>query len=460
MIQGHCKNHPNRTARRRCFTCGSFICATCQIRAAHHYFCSSGCQLKFQLREFRDLTLELLHSLVPSLHLPKKKAVLGSMIAGVVVVLFVMPLFALIFVIYLNFRLQDRIGIIELALKNSTISPAQPSSPAKSAGRLRIAHPANGATLSTKLTTLKGEADANVMISLAAGNKVLAATVPSAGRFSFPNLALNNGENHFEVRATNAHGDVLGLEAVVLHYRPPTIFSVATDFSRGNRKIRQIALTFDGGSNDNSAQAILAILQQHDLRVTIFLTGGFIKNFPEITREIVAVGHEVGNHTWSHPHLTSFGMNYQHHTLPEVNREFLHEQILKTADLFEKVTGKRMAPLWRAPYGEHNQQIRQWAAELGYRHIGWTLGRSAEESLDTMDWVSDTTSASYRSAKEILQRLLLIANGNGDAANGGIVLMHLGSQRHGDEAYQILPQLIEELRANDYEIVTVSQMLD
>ncbi len=326
--------------------------------------------------------------------------------------------------------------------------------------RLQVSNPATGTTLTSKLVSIEGLADTNVVVIVSKNAKIFAAMLPSAGRFASPKLELDKGENQIEVNAVDIAGRVVGFEKIVLHYRPLVAPSMATDFSRGDRRSRQIALTFDGGSNDNSAAPILDILKQQNLKATIFLTGGFIQNFPDLTREIVAQGHEVGNHTWSHPHLTSFEMNYQHRTLPQVTEELLREQLTMTAELFEKVTGKQMVRLWRAPYGEHNEEIRQWAAELGYRHIGWTHGRSADESMDTMDWVADTTSIAYRSANEILHRLLRIAGSDGDAANGGIVLMHLGSQRRSDEAYQMLPQLISGLREKEYQIVTVSELLN
>jgi len=314
--------------------------------------------------------------------------------------------------------------------------------------------------LTSKLVSFEGMADTNIVVIISKNKKIFAALMPNAGRFVSPKLELDKGENHFEVNAVDVAGRVVGFEKIVLRYLPLVAPSTATDFSRGDRRSKQIALTFDGGSNDNSAASILDILKQQNLKATIFLTGGFIQNFPDLTREIVAQGHEVCNHTWSHPHLTSFAMNYQQRTLPEVTRELVHQQLTMTEELFEKATGKQMAKLWRAPYGEHNEEIRQWAAELGYRHIGWTHGRTVNESMDTMDWVADTTSVAYRSANEILQRLLRIASSDGDAANGGIVLMHLGSERRSDEAYQMLPQLIQGLRAKEYQIVTVSELLN
>lgn len=461
MIQGPCKNHPEHTARRRCFSCGAFICATCQIRGSHHYFCGPRCQLKFQLGEFGNHALELLEAFLPSLQLRRKGRVLSTLIAAGMLMIFILPLASMIFVVFLNLRLQSRVEAIESSLKSMAfVSPATPTAMNDSSANLTINHPIQNAIVKDKLVSIDGLADTNLVIIVSKNRKILSAMVPSAGRFESATLALDKGENQFEVNAVDFSGRILGFEKLVLHYHPSTTLPLAADFNRGNRRTRQIALTFDGGSNDNSAAPILEILKQQNIKATIFLTGGFIESFPELTREIVAQGHEVGNHTWSHPHLTSFAMNYQHRTLPEVTREFVHEQLNKTASLFEKLTGQPMDTLWRAPYGEHNEEIRQWAAEIGYRHIGWTHGRTVDESMDTMDWVADTTSSAYRSANEILQRILRIAGDDGDAANGGIVLMHLGSQRHSDEAYRMLPQLIDGLRAKAYEIVTVSELMN
>ena len=82
--------------------------------------------------------------------------------------------------------------------------------------------------------------------------------------------------------------------------------------------------------------------------------------------------------------------------------------------------GKGMAPLWRAPFGEHNAEIRRWAAEQGYWHVGWTGGRSG---LDGLDWITDPRARGYQPAERLLARLVQ------HAENGGIVLLHLGSDR-------------------------------
>jgi peptidoglycan/xylan/chitin deacetylase (PgdA/CDA1 family) len=73
--------------------------------------------------------------------------------------------------------------------------------------------------------------------------------------------------------------------------RPP-----AQDFTRGNRWVREVALTFDGHDLANVAQEILEILRAADVRVTMFLGGQFIRRHPEIVRRMLEDGHQIGNH--------------------------------------------------------------------------------------------------------------------------------------------------------------------
>jgi peptidoglycan/xylan/chitin deacetylase (PgdA/CDA1 family) len=194
----------------------------------------------------------------------------------------------------------------------------------------------------------------------------------------------------------------------------------APDLTRGPVDRPEILVSFDGGSSDNGAEAILNALSARGIRTTIFLTGEFIRRYPAIVRRIASDGHEVGNHTDNHPHLTTYGSDGRQATRLGVDRAFLWGQLARTERLYREATGLTMAPLWRAPFGEHNAEIRRWAAEAGYWHVGWTGGRGG---LDGLDWVSDPGSRSYQSAERLLGRLVQRAE------NGGIVLLHLGSDR-------------------------------
>jgi peptidoglycan/xylan/chitin deacetylase (PgdA/CDA1 family) len=233
---------------------------------------------------------------------------------------------------------------------------------------------------------------------------------------------------------------------------------VADDITRGDLTVREVAFTFDGGDEANVAGEILDILWARRIQTTIFLTGQFIRVYPALVRRMVDEGHEVGNHTDAHPHLTTYEKNHRQQTLPNVTREFLVGQLRRAEESFRRLTGRAMAPYWRAPYGEHNAEIRAWAAEAGYRHISWTRGAGTAEDLDTRDWVADRSSRIYRSREEIATRILEFGRGRPEGLNGGVVLMHLASHRKTDRPHEGLPQLLRTLQGQGYRIVTVSEL--
>jgi peptidoglycan/xylan/chitin deacetylase (PgdA/CDA1 family) len=229
------------------------------------------------------------------------------------------------------------------------------------------------------------------------------------------------------------------------------------NFSRGSIDRSEIVLSFDAGSSARGASDILDVLRQYGIRTTFFLTGRFIERYPDVVRQIVDDGHEVANHTWSHPRLTTYASDRRQATLPSMSRERLHEELNRTAAIFRELTGAEMSPYWRAPYGEENAEIRRWAAELGYLHVGWTRGRRS--SLDALDWVSDPRASNYLSPQRIAQRILSFEQTNETTLNGGIVLMHVSTERKGDERPVLaLPILIEQLLERGFRFVTVGEM--
>ena len=224
---------------------------------------------------------------------------------------------------------------------------------------------------------------------------------------------------------------------------------LAPDLTRGPSDRREILVSFDAGSSDRGAAQILDALSQRGIRTTVFLTGEFIRRYPELVRRVAADGHEVGNHTDTHPHLTTFAADGRQATRKGVDRAFLAGELARTARLYREITGRAMAPLWRAPFGEHNAEIRRWAAEQGYWHVGWTGGRGG---LDGLDWISDPGARGYQSADALLRRLVRRAE------NGGIVLLHLGSDRSEPVAERI-DVLLDGLRERRYEFARASDFL-
>ena len=229
---------------------------------------------------------------------------------------------------------------------------------------------------------------------------------------------------------------------------------VARSFDRGPVERPALLLTFDAGSHSNGASEILDVLAAEGVRTTFFLTGEFIHDHPDLVRRIVADGHEVGNHTETHLHLTRWEEERRHTTRPDVDRARLLAELENTQAAFMALTGESMAPLWRAPYGEYNKEILTWAAAAGWAHVGWT------PSMDTLDWVADTDSHLYRDAEEIGRRLLDLPDRDDHGGRGAIVLMHLGSERPAqDQLSKILPQVLAGYRARGLRLLTASAMM-
>ncbi len=220
--------------------------------------------------------------------------------------------------------------------------------------------------------------------------------------------------------------------------------------TRGPSDRREVLVSFDAGSSDRGAIEILDALARRGIRTTVFVTGEFVRRYPAVARRIAEDGHEVGNHTDTHPHLTTYAADGRQVTRPGVDHAFVAGELARTARLYREATGRTMAPMWRAPFGEHNAEIRRWAAEQGYWHVGWTGGRTG---LDGLDWITDPRSRGYQPADRLLSRLVH------HAENGGIVLLHLGSDREEPVAARI-DVLLDGLAQRGFRLARASEFLE
>jgi len=239
-----------------------------------------------------------------------------------------------------------------------------------------------------------------------------------------------------------------------------SLFGLPYTVNNGCVNKKLIAFTFDGGSNNNAALDIMDTLASRGVKSTMFLTGSFIRRFPQTVTRLADEGHELANHTMTHPRMTSFAETKRHTTRSEITRQTVINELTRTERVLAERTGLRFAPLWRSPYGEYNNEICRWALEAGYLHIGWRKGRTWQENLDSNDWVTDTNSPSFKTPDEVFYKIINMAK-KPQGVNGGIVLMHLGTERRerSMQAHLILGKLIDELREMGYEAVTVSELL-
>jgi peptidoglycan/xylan/chitin deacetylase (PgdA/CDA1 family) len=233
-------------------------------------------------------------------------------------------------------------------------------------------------------------------------------------------------------------------------------------FDNGTSQKKLVALTFDGSDNARAAQEILDTLRSRNVKATMFLSGRFLQRQQDVVRRILGDGHEVGSHTYSHPHLTSYAQDHTQTTLPSVTEAFLARELLITDSVFTALYGgARMSPLWRSPYGDHNRIICLWGQRAGFLHIGWGQGRTWRRNLDSNDWTPNEETAGYHTPQEVYDKIVSLAGEAPGGINGGIILMHLGTVRtlRDKQVHLILGRLIDTLGSMGYRMVTVSELL-
>lgn len=434
-----CFRHPGRVAKRKCFWCGRPICRECQFLKFHHIFCGRRCltyHLAFErLCLARALITGTSVFLLESVRKASHPLLLSILAAEVLVVVTV------------SREARD------LPAPVVVVSPGEGM--ARRLPLPSIASPEDLETVFEDHVELKGRTPGSSMVAFYANARLEGVSVCREGAFHFPKVRVEQGWNTFSVKGLDGRGRVSRPCSVSVFHR-----TWAGDFLRGDTRWKKIAFTFDGGSGANATEEILDILKEKALKCTIFLTGQYLSRYPELVKRMVEDGHEIGNHTDTHPRLTTFSQDRSQRTLRWVTRSLIQRELQAAARRFHEITGRKMAPFWRAPYGEHNVQIRGWAEEVGYRHISWTTGNSWEDCMDTLDWVADKGSHLYHTSEEIVEKILSFGAGDTCGKNGAVILMHLGSEREGDFPYRKLPMIIDSLRMEGYELVTISELTD
>ncbi|MGK7925776.1 MAG: polysaccharide deacetylase family protein [Spirulina sp.] len=190
---------------------------------------------------------------------------------------------------------------------------------------------------------------------------------------------------------------------------------------KSDRKV--IALTFDDGPSEEFTNNILYILDRHNVKATFFLLGRNVRKYPARAKHIHLKGHALANHSWNHPY---------HKQTPASAAA----QIDNTSFWIQKATGVR-SKLFRPPGGYLHNGMATYAAQKGQAIVMW--------SADSKDY--------YASPQGIAKRVL------SEASPGGIVLLHDGG---GDRTNTVnaLPYIINQLKEQGYEFVTVPELLD
>ncbi|MEZ4801489.1 MAG: polysaccharide deacetylase family protein [Gelidibacter sp.] len=186
---------------------------------------------------------------------------------------------------------------------------------------------------------------------------------------------------------------------------------------------KKIAITFDDGPNLNYTPKVLQLLKDYDARATFFCIGKQVKKHPELLKSIVSEGHGIANHSYSHSVTIDF----------KSTEEWLTE-LKNTDEAIFNVTGLK-TNLFRPPFGVTTPQLAKALKITGHKAIGWNI-----RSFDT----------AIKNSKTIVKRITKKIH------PGAVILLH---DNH-DRVEMVLEQLLQFLKTNDYQMVTIKDLLD
>lgn len=181
---------------------------------------------------------------------------------------------------------------------------------------------------------------------------------------------------------------------------------------------KKIALTFDDGPHPKYTELLLDGLKERNVVVTFFVTGENAENYPEIIRREQEEGHLIGNHTYSHIQLTSR------------NRETFREELVKTNEILEEITGEKVSFV-RPPYGSWDKSFEK---ELNMFPVLW--------NIDPLDWCSHNADCI---AARVVEK----------AGDGDIILMH----DYYETSVTAALEVVDVLQKRGFQLVTVEEIL-
>ena len=182
-----------------------------------------------------------------------------------------------------------------------------------------------------------------------------------------------------------------------------------------------VSISFDAAWGNEQTQTLIDILASKEVKATFFLVGFWAEKYPESVKAIAAAGHDVGNHSDTHPHL------------PKLEKEKVLAQI---EDCNKKIeaAGAPRPTLFRPPYGDYNNCVVESTNELKMHCIQW--------DVDSLDWKDPTPDDMVKRIKSKIKP-------------GSIILMHNGAKN----TPEALPKIIDTIKGEGYKIIPISEII-
>ncbi len=185
----------------------------------------------------------------------------------------------------------------------------------------------------------------------------------------------------------------------------------------------QVSISFDAAWGADDTDTLLEILAANDVKTTFFLCGYWVEDYPEEVKKIAKAGHDLGNHSSTHPHMN------------QLSAEQIAKELADCHKAVADLTGIEME-LFRPPFGEYNNTVIETSFANSYYPVQW--------DVDSLDWKE------LGPEHEINQVL-----NHKNLGNGSIILFH------NDAKYtpQVLGTIIKGLKEKGYEIVPISELI-
>jgi len=225
------------------------------------------------------------------------------------------------------------------------------------------------------------------------------------------------------------------LLATSIHFYPQTVATLNTKLGQGiaakelpiycvdKGEEKKIALSFDAAWGNEDTAKILEILKKNNVRVTFFMTGGWVSTYPDMVKEIYSRGHDLGNHSENHKQMSKLDTASQ------------KEEIMSVHQKIEELTGYNCF-LFRPPYGDYNSELINTIYGCNHYPVQWDV-----DSLDWKDYGVENIIKTITTHKAL--------------GNGSIILMHNGAKFTADA----LDTVLTNLEQQGYEIVPISQLI-